>query len=128
MTVDEFLAHLSEARRRVAASSVRIMYAIGMFSPAFDKGLRTKFLEEIRENQNFGKGGDDLSAVYEGRTDEDRLKIIGCALNSAVADAWRRSNHGQIEWLRANGYTEDDARNAHREWKERGRILAAGSS
>lgn len=128
MTVAEFIGHLIEARRRLAGKSIRLVGAIGMFSPHFDKGARSAFLEEIRSNRQFGEAGDNIREVYEGRTVEERLRIIGSVLNSSVADAWRRANHGQLEWLRENGLTEDDARKAHRDWKERGRILAAGSA
>lgn len=119
MEFGEFLEHLVAARKRLAAESVRLMGAIGMFSPHVKPDSRKAFMARLAAEARFGDAGDDVRAVYEGHSIEDRLRIIGSVLNSKAVEYWRQANHGQLEWLRENGLTEDDARRAHREWSDR---------
>lgn len=60
--------------------------------------------------------GVTIPSVYRTCTDEERVRLIGCALNSPGADQWMHRYSSELSWLLESGHSIEDAKNSDRLW------------
>ncbi|TXH42573.1 MAG: hypothetical protein E6Q97_35570 [Desulfurellales bacterium] len=79
------------------------------------KAEQRKLWARARQGSHAGR---KRKSVYDAVPTEERIGLIGSAL-SATKGAWAATHRRQMEWLRSQGVTPEEAVRRHREWLQK---------